>query len=80
MEKGELMAYQHPGFWSCCDHLADKRRLETMWAAGDRPWATWLNGNGQPHSADDAEDLNKSDSPGIGRGSHPGEWVRYRTI
>jgi hypothetical protein len=21
-----------------------------------------------------------SDDPGIGRGSHPGEWVRYRSI
>jgi glucose-1-phosphate cytidylyltransferase len=41
MEMGELMAYQHPGFWSCCDHLADKRRLEAMWASGERPWATW---------------------------------------
>jgi hypothetical protein len=43
MEMGELMAYQHDGFWSCCDHLADKRRLEAMWAAGDRPWATWAD-------------------------------------
>jgi glucose-1-phosphate cytidylyltransferase len=43
MEMGELMAYQHPGFWSCCDHLADKRRLEAMWSSGDRPWATWAD-------------------------------------
>jgi glucose-1-phosphate cytidylyltransferase len=43
MEMGELMAYQHPGFWSCCDHLADKRRLEAMWASGERPWATWAD-------------------------------------
>ena len=83
MEKGELMAYQHPGFWSCCDHLADKRRLEAMWASGERPWATWLrNGSEQPIGA--AEEPSKlhfqSDNPGIGRGSHPGEWVRYRTI
>lgn len=83
MEKGELMAYQHPGFWSCCDHLADKRRLEAMWSAGDRPWATWLT-NGAAQSVGAAEEPSKlhfkSDNPGIGRGAHPGEWVRYRTI
>ncbi|MDA8587255.1 sugar phosphate nucleotidyltransferase, partial [Rhodobacteraceae bacterium] len=79
MEQGELMAYQHPGFWSCCDHLADKRRLETMWAAGDRPWATWQDtrslGAEKPSKL-----LSKNNNPGLGRGSHPGEWVRYRTI
>ena len=83
MEMGELMAYQHPGFWSCCDHLADKRRLEAMWASGDRPWATWAtNGAAQMVGGEDEPSKLrvKSDSPGIGRGSHPGEWVRYRTI
>lgn len=83
MEKGELMAYQHPGFWSCCDHLADKRRLEAMWSAGERPWATWQT-NGAAHPVGAAEEPSKlqfkSDNPGIGRGAHPGEWVRYRTI
>lgn len=76
MEMGELMAYQHPGFWSCCDHLADKRRLEAMWDKGDRPWATWLNNGASAVQ----EPRFKSDSPGIGRGSNPGNWVHYRSI
>jgi len=78
MEQGELMAYRHPGFWSCCDHLADKRRLEAMWAAGERPWATWITsgaGNDTPAALS-----GETNDPGFGRGSHPGEWVRYRTI
>lgn len=78
MEAGELMAYQHTGFWSCCDHLADKRRLEDMWAKGDRPWATWLNPDGTPAANGDSP--NGVDGPGLGRGGHPGDWVRYRSI
>lgn len=38
---GQLMAYRHDGFWACVDTLRDKRRLQDMWDAGDRPWATW---------------------------------------
>ena len=74
MEAGELMAYQHPGFWSCCDHLADKRRLEDMWSSGNRPWATWETGK------TDADVEWTSDTPGIGRGGVPGTWVHYRSI
>jgi glucose-1-phosphate cytidylyltransferase len=84
MEMGELMAYQHPGFWSCCDHLADKRRLEAMWASGERPWATWADAAHADKLIGRAVEPGKlrfkSDNPGFGRGSHPGEWVRYRTI
>jgi glucose-1-phosphate cytidylyltransferase len=78
MERGELMAYRHPGFWSCCDHLADKRRLEAMWAAGDRPWATWAQRNGGPHA--DPPGAGGDGDPGIGRGGHPGEWIHYRSV
>lgn len=73
MEQGELMAYQHLGFWSCCDHLADKRRLEDMWARGDRPWATWANG-----SLSDAS--TSGEIPSIGRGNNPGDWTYYRSV
>lgn len=38
---GELMAYQHTGFWACMDTLRDKTRLQEMWDSGERPWATW---------------------------------------
>jgi glucose-1-phosphate cytidylyltransferase len=78
MEKGELMAYQHKGFWSCCDHLADKRRLEEMWKNGNRPWATWQHEEGARNGTSGLRW--RSDSPGIGRGGHPGDWVRYRSI
>ena len=27
-EKGELMVYQHPGYWQCMDTLRDKKLLE----------------------------------------------------
>lgn len=78
MEMGELMAYRHPGFWYCMDHLADKRRLEEMWKNGNRPWATWENSEG---SANGASGLRgDSRSAGIGRGGHPGDWVRYKSL
>lgn len=74
MEMGELMAYRHPGFWYCMDHLADKRRLEEMWARGNRPWATWQT------SRDITELPRNGDKPGIGRGSRPEDWTRYRSL
>ncbi len=84
MENGELMAYRHDGFWSCCDHLADKRRLEGMWAAGNRPWATWAtqkNGTADEALAGSPDRRRvMSDNAGIGRGANPGDWVRYRSV
>ena len=38
---GELMAYQHNGFWQCMDTMRDKVRLESLWAGGDAPWKLW---------------------------------------
>ncbi|UZK65058.1 glucose-1-phosphate cytidylyltransferase [Sphingomonas sp. M1-B02] len=38
---GELMAFQHHGFWQPMDTLRDKQQLETMWAAGKAPWKIW---------------------------------------
>lgn len=38
---GELMAYQHDGFWQPMDTLRDKNQLEDLWAAGRAPWKTW---------------------------------------
>lgn len=76
MEMGELMAYRHPGFWYCMDHLADKRRLEGMWNNGDRPWATWENSTGNGASGVRGDSRN----PGIGRGGIPGSWVRYQSL
>lgn len=44
---GQLMAYQHKGFWKCMDTQRDKMRLEEMIAAGDAPWMQWENWNRQ---------------------------------
>lgn len=41
--QGELMAYQHDGFWQAMDTLRDRRQLEAMWSSGSHPWATWLS-------------------------------------
>jgi glucose-1-phosphate cytidylyltransferase len=38
---GELMAYQHRGFWQCMDTLRERRLLESLWADGDAPWKNW---------------------------------------
>ena len=37
-EKGELMAFQHPGFWQPMDTLRDKHHLEELWQSGKAPW------------------------------------------
>ena len=39
--EGQLMAYRHEDFWQCMDTLRDKRLLESIWAGGNAPWATW---------------------------------------
>ena len=39
---GELMAYQHEGFWQCMDTLRDRKHLETLWSTGTPPWKTWV--------------------------------------
>lgn len=38
---GELMAYQHDGFWQPMDTLRDKQLLEELWNSGKAPWKTW---------------------------------------
>ncbi len=38
---GELMAYQHEGFWQPMDTLRDKHYLEELWANGKAPWKKW---------------------------------------
>ena len=37
-QKGELMAYHHPGYWQCMDTLRDKHALEDLWANNKAPW------------------------------------------
>lgn len=38
---GELMAFEHDGFWQAMDTLRDKNILEELWTAGKAPWKTW---------------------------------------
>ncbi len=38
---GELMAYEHHGFWQPMDTLRDKHHLEALWQEGRAPWKTW---------------------------------------
>jgi len=40
-EDGELMAYQHHGFWQPMDTLRDKNYLEKLWQSDKAPWKTW---------------------------------------
>lgn len=38
---GELMAFEHGGFWQPMDTLRDKLQLEQLWASGTAPWKNW---------------------------------------
>ena len=38
---GQLMAYEHHGFWQPMDTLRDKHLLEDLWASGKAPWKKW---------------------------------------
>lgn len=35
---GELMAYQHEGYWQCMDTKRDRDLLEELWQSGNAPW------------------------------------------
>lgn len=38
---GQLMAYEHEGFWQPMDTLRDKHLLEELWQNGEAPWKSW---------------------------------------
>jgi glucose-1-phosphate cytidylyltransferase len=38
---GQLMAFEHNGFWQPMDTLRDKNALEELWSSGKAPWKTW---------------------------------------
>jgi glucose-1-phosphate cytidylyltransferase len=38
---GEMMAFEHKGFWQPMDTLRDKIQLEELWVGGKAPWKTW---------------------------------------
>jgi glucose-1-phosphate cytidylyltransferase len=39
--EGQLMAFNHRGFWQPMDTLRDKNQLEELWASGRAPWKVW---------------------------------------
>lgn len=36
---GQLMAYEHHGFWQCMDTVRDKKYLDELWARNEAPWS-----------------------------------------
>ena len=41
LEKDQISAYQHQGFWRPMDTLRDKNQLEEFWDTGKAPWKHW---------------------------------------
>ncbi len=37
---GELMAFEHKGFWECVDTFHEWQKLEQLWSA-EAPWRVW---------------------------------------
>ena len=40
-QDGELMAYEHHGFWQPMDTLREKQMLNALWESGRAPWCVW---------------------------------------
>jgi glucose-1-phosphate cytidylyltransferase len=38
---GQLMAFEHKGFWQPMDTLREKNLLEELWVSGKAPWKLW---------------------------------------
>ena len=41
-ERGQLMAFEHDGFWQPMDTLRDKILLNDLWANNNAPWKSWI--------------------------------------
>ena len=39
--EGELMSFQHKGFWQCMDSVRERDILKKMWETGRAPWKKW---------------------------------------
>jgi glucose-1-phosphate cytidylyltransferase len=40
-DEGQLMAFEHDGFWQPMDTLRDRHLLEDLWASDKAPWKKW---------------------------------------
>jgi glucose-1-phosphate cytidylyltransferase len=38
---GQLMAFEHDGFWQPMDTLREKNQLEALWQSRQAPWKVW---------------------------------------
>ncbi|MEI6713257.1 MAG: glucose-1-phosphate cytidylyltransferase [Verrucomicrobiota bacterium] len=38
---GQMMAFEHNGFWQPMDTLREKNLLEDLWSSGKAPWKVW---------------------------------------
>lgn len=38
---GQLMVFEHDGFWQCMDTYRDWENLEALWRSGRAPWKVW---------------------------------------
>lgn len=41
VNRNQLMAFEHSGFWQPMDTLRDKNLLEDLWYSGKAPWKIW---------------------------------------
>lgn len=39
--EGELICFEHEGFWQAMDTLRDRNTLESLWQTGNAPWKCW---------------------------------------
>jgi len=45
IDRGELIAYKHDGFWASMDTFKDKQQLEELYQVGNPPWLVWNSKN-----------------------------------
>lgn len=41
VENGQMMTYEHTGFWQPMDTLRERNMLDDMWNKGAAPWKLW---------------------------------------
>lgn len=41
-ESGQLMSYEHRGYWQCMDTKREMDMLEKLWQSGKAPWKCWI--------------------------------------
>ena len=39
--EGQLMAYQHHGYWQPMDTFREWQMLNALWESGEAPWRVW---------------------------------------